>query len=401
MMLLKQKIMVKQHDIIIVGIQPWDITIGSNCKNMALELSKKHRVLYVNSPLDRSTARKKDAFVQKRLDVINGKIEPLTKINENLWEFNPPVMIESINLLPDFLFSFANKYNNKKIANSILKVLTVLDFKDYYILNDSDMFRSFYLKEFLNPVKYIYYTRDNLMTVPYWKKHGATLEPKLMKKADIVLGNSPFLIQTAKKVNSNSNYIGQGCDISAFSSNIEVLKPKDLSNIKGKIVGYTGLLSDRRLDIDLIEKIALSHPEWNIVLIGPEEENFKKSNLHNLENCFFLGNKTPESLPDYIYFFDVCINPQIVNDLTIANYPRKIDEYLAMGKPVIATYTPTMEIFSKHSFLAHSSHEFIRMIELALNDDDVLIQNERKQFAQSHSWENCINNFWVAIENGV
>ena len=106
-------------------------------------------------------------------------------------------------------------------------------------------------------------------------------------------------------------------------------------------------------------------------------------------------------MTDYIYFFDVCINPQIVNDLTIANYPRKIDEYLAMGKPVIATYTPTMEIFSKHSFLAHSSHEFIRMIELALNDDDVLIQNERKQFAQSHSWENCINNFWVAIENGV
>ena len=116
-------------------------------------------------------------------------------------------------------------------------------------------------------------------------------------------------------------------------------------------MGYTGLLSDRRLDIDLIEKIALSHPEWNIVLIGPEEENFKKSILHNLENCFFLGNKTPESLPDYIYFFDVCINPQIVNDLTIANYPRKIDEYLAMGKPVIATNTPTMEIFSKHSFL--------------------------------------------------
>lgn len=393
--------MVKQHDIIIVGIQPWDITIGSNCKNMALELSKKHRVLYVNSPLDRSTARKKDPFVQKRLDIMNGKIEPLTKINENLWEFNPPVMIESINLLPNFLFSFANKYNNKKIANSILKALTVLDFKDYYILNDSDMFRSYYLKEYLNPVKYIYYTRDNLMTVPYWKKHGATLEPKLMKKADIVLGNSPFLIQTAKKVNSNSHYIGQGCDIEAFRSSIDVSKPNDLSKIKGKIVGYTGLLSDRRLDIDLIEKVALSHPEWNIVLIGPEEENFKNSTLHNLENCFFLGNKTPESLPDYIYFFDVCINPQIVNDLTIANYPRKIDEYLAMGKPVVATYTPTMEIFSKHSFLAHSSQEFIRMIEFALNNDNDLIQNERKQFARSHSWENCINIFWVAIENGV
>ena len=46
-------------DIVITGIQPWDIEIGSNCKNIALEFSKKNRVLYINAPLDRNTLKSK------------------------------------------------------------------------------------------------------------------------------------------------------------------------------------------------------------------------------------------------------------------------------------------------------------------------------------------------------
>ena len=45
--------MIEGMDIIIVGIQAWDIEIGSNCKNIAVEMSRTNRVLYVNSPLDR------------------------------------------------------------------------------------------------------------------------------------------------------------------------------------------------------------------------------------------------------------------------------------------------------------------------------------------------------------
>ena len=390
--------MKKQHDIIVVGLQPWDIKIGSNCKNMALELSKNHRVLYVNAPLDRSTAKKKDeASVQKRLAVVSGKFPSLTKISENLWEFNPPVILESINWLPAPLFPIANKWNNKKMAKAIANAAKQLGFSKYIIFNDSDMFRSFYLKEYLNPFKYIYYTRDNLMTVPYWKKHGEKMEPKLMAKADVVMGNSPYLIAHAEKFNKKAHYIGQGCDVSAFSSNQKFDMPEDLRIIPGKIIGYTGLLSARRLNIHLIETIAKSHPEWSIVLVGMEEESFKKSTLHNLENCFFLGNKSPESLPAYIQFFDICINPQIVNELTEANYPRKIDEYLAMGKPVVATYTPTMEIFSDYTYLARSSNDYINMIEIALKETDPSLPVKRSAFAQSHTWEACVTNFWNAL----
>ena len=49
--------MIKGKDIIVVGIQAWDIEIGSNCKNIALEFSKNNRVIYVNPPMVRSVMK--------------------------------------------------------------------------------------------------------------------------------------------------------------------------------------------------------------------------------------------------------------------------------------------------------------------------------------------------------
>ena len=74
---------------------------------------------------------------------------------------------------------------------------------------------------------------------------------------------------------------------------------------------------------------------YSIVLVGPEDEDFMKSKLHQIENIFFLGSKSEVELSSYINGFDVAINPQLVNMMTIGNYPRKIDEYLAMGKPIV------------------------------------------------------------------
>ena len=41
-----------KYDIIIVGLQPWDIPLGSNCVDIAKVLSSFCRVLYVNRATD-------------------------------------------------------------------------------------------------------------------------------------------------------------------------------------------------------------------------------------------------------------------------------------------------------------------------------------------------------------
>ena len=392
--------MKERRNIIITGIQPWDIEIGSNCKNIAREFSKSHKVLYVNSPLDRVSAWKKRRAkgVQKRLKIIN-RLEPaLCEVEKNLWIYNPPIYLLAINWLPSFLFKILNWWNSFRFANSIAKAMKELGMEGGLLFTDSDMFRSFHLKDFLPVEAFIYYSRDNLMTVPYWSKHGEKMEPMIIKKANIVVANSPHLTKIAKKHNVNSYYVGQGCDTDKYSKASFSSIPEDLQKIKGPIIGYVGLLTSRRLDIKIIEKIATSKPDWNVVLVGPEEKCFINSKLHAYDNVHFLGRKEPEDLPAYVNGFDVCINPQIINELTKGNYPRKIDEYLAAGKVTVATYTPTMEVFKDYCYLAENPDNYIELIEKGLKENNKELALQRSLFAASHSWKNNARLIWESLE---
>ena len=388
-------------DIVIVGQQPWDTEIGSNCKNIALEMSKHNRVLYVNSPLDRITKLryKKNPKVQKRIRVIKGQENGLIEIKENLWNLYPDEMIESINWMnSQLLFETLNRLNNRSFALSIKKAIRKLGFTDVILFNDNDMFRCFYMKEYLKPKVSIYYSRDYMLAVDYWKKHGEKLEYKLIMKSDVCVANSTYLADYCGRYNPRSFYVGQGCELDIFSQATDAALPPDMKHIGKPIIGYVGSLQSLRLDIEIIKHIAASHHEWNVVLVGPEDNEFSRSVLHQINNVYFLGSKDPKELPAYINAFDVCINPQIISQVTIGNYPRKIDEYLAVGKPVVATKTDAMSIFSEHTYLAETKEEYITLIEKAFAENSAELQERRKAFAQSHTWENSVGEIYKAVQ---
>ena len=390
-------------DIVIVGQQPWDTEIGSNCKNIALEMSKHNRVLYVNSPLDRISKirNRKDTKVQKRIRIIDGQENGLVVLKNNLWNLYPDVLIESINWMSSqLMFETLNRLNNRSFALSIKKAIRKLGFTDVILFNDNDMFRCFYMKEYLRPKISIYYSRDYMLAVDYWKKHGEKLEYKLIMKSDICVANSTYLADYCGRYNPNSFYVGQGCELDVFMRAEETTLPPDLQNINNPIIGYVGALQSIRLDLEIIEHIAAANPEWSVVLVGPEDNEFKRSGLHQINNVHFLGSKDPKDLPAYINAFDVCINPQIVSQVTIGNYPRKIDEYLAVGKPVVATKTDAMSIFSEHTYLAETKEDYVELIKNALAENNDNLKKQRKAFAASHTWENSVAEIYKAI-NGV
>lgn len=389
------------RDIIIVGLQPWDLEIGSNCKNIAIEFAKNNRVLYVNSPLDRITAikEKNTTRISRHKEILKKNKSGIVKISDNLNLLYPGRVLESINWVkPEPVFGMLNKINNNRFAKDILRAINILGFKNYIIFNDGDMFRSLYLKELLNPSLYIYYSRDYFLAVDYWKTHGVKAEPEIMRKSDFVVSNSVYLSELASEYNPKSFYVGQGCDIDDFR-NCNDAMPEDLKSIKKPVIGYVGALKSLRLDIELLEYIAERKPEWNIVLVGPEDLEFKTSKLHNCNNVFFTGPKKTSELPAFIRHFDVCINPQLVNEVTIGNYPRKIDEYLAAGKPVVATDTPAMQPFGEHVYLAKSREDYIDMISEAIDEKDERLKSKRINFASEHTWENSVKNIYKSIEN--
>ena len=260
------------------GLQPWDIEIGSNFKNIAIEISRTNKVLYVNRPLDRINYYKNrsDKKVKARIESIKQNKNRLTEVEKNLWVLNPRIILESINLLPPgFLYNYLNKRNNKKIAFEILSSAKQLNFKEIILIVDNDFFNGLYLKEYIKPNVFIYYVRDYLLSQNYFKKHGEKAEPIIMQKADAVVANSAYLNDYANKYN-NSTDIGQGCDVDDFVDENQNV-PADMIHLHGPKIGYCGMLTATRLDIDLLKFIAKEKPGWNIILVGPQDNDFKSA----------------------------------------------------------------------------------------------------------------------------
>lgn len=397
-----EKKLTAYRDVIMLGIQPWDIEIGSNFKNMALEISQQYRVLYVNRPLDRITAFTKpsDKKTINRKKSIKKGIGVMNQLNEKLWIFNPQTILESINWLPPGkIYRFFNRQNNKRLAGQIEKACETLDFKDPLLIIDNDFYNGLYLGEMLKSSCVMYYLRDYLLYQPYFNKHGVRAEPAILRKADVVTTNSLYLADYARDYNANTYYIGQGCEVEEFEKKPLGI-PVDMSDIPKPIIGYCGALLSIRLDIALLEDIARQQPEWSIVLVGPEDDDFKKSELHQLKNVYFLGHKMPDTLPAYVHNFDVCLNPQVVNQMTIGNYPRKIDEYLAAGKPVVATATKAMEEFKDSTLLCNSVAEYVDAIKLSLSENaDEEKAMQRREVARSHTWQHSVMKLYSAVNN--
>ena len=288
----------KNKNIVVFGLQSWDISIGFNCKNIALELSKNNRVLFVNRPITRSSSFfKKDPFYKNRLQKIKVSAEPLEKINDNLHVLTPPIITESIQRVPfTFFFNYFNRLNNQKFANQIKKYIDHLGFDEFILFNDNDMFNGQYLKELLKPTLSVYYIRDYLICQDYFKRNGIRAERTLIEKSDLVVANSVFLKEYAEQYNSNSHFIGQGCDLSIFQRSIN----KNAEKQPKKVIGYTGVLSSMRLDHELLLNLCEKMPEYHFSFVGPMDKCFAASPLHNYENVTFHGLHPKEDMPKYI-----------------------------------------------------------------------------------------------------
>lgn len=381
---------------IFLSLQRINTDRESTSTGLAKELAKSHKVLYVNPLINRKTklSQDNDPYIQEHIRQIDKQESALMQLDKNLYRLNAHSILESINWIPwTFVFSFFNKINNKRLAREIKQAARTLGMDEYVIINDKDMFNSFYLKELLKPKVYIYLDRDKTVVMDYWRKHGTKLEPELIRKSDAVICNSYDFEKYNKQFNPRSYYIGNGVDLTLFDPSKKKNTPNELKKLPKPIIGYVGALLALRLDIGLIQKTAELNPEKSFVFIGPEDDTFAKSKLHELENVYFLGKRHKDIIPAYIDSFDVCINPQIVNEVTIGNFPLKIVEYLALGKPVVAVETNTMnEIFDKITYIAKDDKQFSDYINNAIAENNGEREEERIAFTKKFGWDKVAEN---------
>ena len=79
--------------------------------------------------------------------------------------------------------------------------------------------------------------------------------------------------------------------------------------------------------------------------------------------------------------------PYICTEINKNIYPLKINEYLAVGVPVVITRFADLPEFSAHVSFASTSDEFLKCLNREIeNDSDEKIKN-RIEFARSNSWK--------------
>ena len=189
----------------------------------------------------------------------------------------------------------------------------------------------------------------------------------------------------------NVYWIPNGVDLKHYTQKFFLFN-RDIADIPKPIIGYIGVIQNR-VDLDLIRDLAKANPKKSIVLVGPvwSEQDETKKSLDHLDNVYFLGYKSYKEAPMYIQQFDIGIIPHQAAEFSASTNPMKMYEYLACGKPVVATKNSGTDNLQDMVAVANSHEDFDKKINDLLDSDDQAKQEERKEFVKKHSWMNTVN----------
>lgn len=220
------------------------------------------------------------------------------------------------------------------------------------------------------------------------------LELQILARVDIVFTTARVLREAKAKYRPNIHWVPNAANVELFARVQDPNTPVAdvMKSLPHPIIGYLGTIHIHT-DISLLKYIAERHPEWTIVMIGPEENTaFARSELcqrfRQLPNVHMLGYIPQEETPPYCKAFDVGIIPYRIDSRF--NYyvnPLKLHEYTAMGKPVVTTRIPEVESHKDIVWIADTQEEFNTAIDEALRTDSPERIAERLRRAQKNSWD--------------
>ncbi len=341
-------------------------------QQMALALSKKARVLYVEPPTNFYH------FYRNRDSILK---EDIFQVNENLSVFR------AIRTLPfKNYFYFLNKLYQNLLSRKVVNTIRKLSFKNPMLWLTFPA-QSAHLGKY--DEKYVIYEcMDDYAELEtlYGKSFICKSEDEIIKNSNLVVTTSHSLFESKSKNHNNVSFSPNAAEVEWFNKVVhdESIETPKLFDNNNPVVGYIGAIREW-LDLELIRSAVSQKPEWNFLFIGPV--NTDVSNLKSFPNVQFTGYKDYSELPKYLKLMDVTVVPFKLIKLIEHTNPIKIYEYLAAGKPVVATNFPEAAHFGSFVKTASNTEEFILKISECFNENSKEEINKRLEFASNNSWD--------------
>ena len=202
-----------------------------------------------------------------------------------------------------------------------------------------------------------------------------------------------------------------GADLEIFKPGLDGQWVKEKYNIKGELVLYVGQLHGAQyaeLFIKAINVILHKHQGASFMIVG---EGFLEHKLKRLaldlglrEKIIFTGAVAHKDIPYYIAAADICVAPFKETEVSCCKSPLKIVEYLACGKPVVASLVGEVRNMAAGCAILTEEGNFRSLAEgilKLLNDRDLreaLSNGARARIEKKYNWNYTADSLLCAYE---
>ena len=216
------------------------------------------------------------------------------------------------------------------------------------------------------PCAVIYDCMDELSAFNQAPRQLQQRESALLSRADLVFTGGTSLYEAKKSKHPHVHCLPSSVDAVHFEQALDRNNGHPLQEALPPLrLGYYGVI-DERMDLELIAALADSHPEWQIIMVGPVVK-IDPAMLPQRSNIHWFGQQPYQALPQFLAGWDVCLMPFALNASTRYISPTKVLEYMAAQLPIVSTAIADVERhYAGLVAIAHSQAEFIQACENAL-----------------------------------
>jgi glycosyltransferase involved in cell wall biosynthesis len=210
----------------------------------------------------------------------------------------------------------------------------------------------------------VYDNMDQLSAFRGAPRRIVPLEHELFRCVDVIFTGGQSLYEAKRDLHTNIHPFPSSIDAAHFGrARQRHVEPADQASIPRPRAGFFGVI-DERMDMPLVEHIALKNPDCHFVFLGPVAK-IDPSTLPRFPNLHWLGPKQYTDLPSYLAGWDVGLMPFALNEATRFISPTKTPEYLAAGVPVVSTaIQDVVRPYGQAGLveIANSAEDFSRLI---------------------------------------